>query len=208
MAYLSLVLVPGDHQAGKFIEDRVCFIDGQRSIFGIVLHGQNGQLDCAKSFNGLIVETVLGHGHLTVVSLRSGVGTHRSFHCIVVVLVGDQTLTRSYVVDGLIRATLRLRHQSSLIAQCRGDDLVAKVKELIREGNVRRLFIKNEKGETLLEIPLTAGVAVTVVTAAFAPALVAVGAIAALLTSVTIGVERRRNPNDSAGENTVAVPEE
>lgn len=89
-----------------------------------------------------------------------------------------------------------------------GDDLVAKVKELIREGNVRRLFIKNDKGETLLEIPLTAGVAVTVVTAAFAPALVAVGAIAALLTSVTIGVERRRNPNDPAGESTVAVPEE
>lgn len=90
-----------------------------------------------------------------------------------------------------------------------GDDLVAKVKELIREGNVRRLFIKNEKGETLLEIPLTAGVAVTVVTAAFAPALVAVGALAALLTQVTIGVERRKAPEeDVAGESAVAVPEE
>src|SRR5690625_1300165 len=43
-----------------------------------------------------------------------------------------------------------------------GDNLVAKVRELIREGNVRRVFIKNETGETLLEIPLTAGVAVTV----------------------------------------------
>lgn len=89
-----------------------------------------------------------------------------------------------------------------------GDDLVAKVKELIREGNVRRLFIKNDKGETLLEIPLTAGVAVTVVTAAFAPALVAVGAIAALLTSVTIGVERRRAPESGGDEGAVPVPEE
>lgn len=72
-----------------------------------------------------------------------------------------------------------------------GDNLVAKVRELIREGNVRRVFIKNESGETLLEIPLTAGVAVTVLTAAVAPVLVAVGAVAALLTQVTVGVERR-----------------
>jgi len=72
-----------------------------------------------------------------------------------------------------------------------GDSLVAKVRELIREGNVRRVFLKNEKGDTLLEIPLTAGLAVTVLTAAVSPALVAVGAIAALLTQVTVGVERR-----------------
>ena len=72
------------------------------------------------------------------------------------------------------------------------DNLVAKVRELIREGNVRRVFVKNEAGETLIEIPLTAGVAVTAVAAAVAPVLVAVGAIAALLTQATIGVERRR----------------
>ena len=77
-----------------------------------------------------------------------------------------------------------------------GDNLVAKVRELIREGNVRRVFIKNEKGEVLLEIPLTAGVAVTVVTAAISPVLVAVGAIAALLTQVTVGVERRDAPGE------------
>ncbi|MGO1316453.1 MAG: DUF4342 domain-containing protein [Cellulomonadaceae bacterium] len=70
-----------------------------------------------------------------------------------------------------------------------GDTLVAKVKELIRQGNVRRVYIKNDTGRTLLEIPLTAGVAVTAVTAAVAPVLVGVGAIAALLTQVTIGVE-------------------
>jgi|SRR5690625_975087 len=69
-------------------------------------------------------------------------------------------------------------------------ELLDKVKELIEEGNVRRVFIKNSSGETLLEFPLNAGVAVTALTAAFAPMLVAVGAVAALLTSATIGVER------------------
>lgn len=80
------------------------------------------------------------------------------------------------------------------------DNLVAKVRELIREGNVRRVYIKNESGETLLEIPLTAGVAVTVITAAVAPILVAVGAIAALLTQVTVGVERGNGPAEPAEE--------
>ncbi|QGH69227.1 DUF4342 domain-containing protein [Pseudactinotalea sp. HY158] len=71
-----------------------------------------------------------------------------------------------------------------------GDNLVAKVKELVAEGNVRRVYIKNDSGRTLLEIPLTAGVAVTAAAAILAPVLVAVGAVAALLTSVTVGVER------------------
>lgn len=75
-----------------------------------------------------------------------------------------------------------------------GSELLEKVKELIREGNVRRVFIKKSDGETLLEIPLTAGVAITAITAAVAPALVAVGAVAALVTQVTLGVERRGDP--------------
>jgi Flp pilus assembly pilin Flp len=77
-----------------------------------------------------------------------------------------------------------------------GDNLLTKVRELIHEGNVRRVFIKNEDGATILEIPLTAGLAVTVITAAFSPVLVAVGAIAALLTQVTVGVERRDSDDD------------
>ncbi|TDE97478.1 DUF4342 domain-containing protein [Occultella glacieicola] len=71
-----------------------------------------------------------------------------------------------------------------------GSELLDKVKDLVHEGNVRRLYIKNSDGRTLLEIPLTAGVAITAVTAVFAPVLVAVGAVAALLTKVTLGVER------------------
>lgn len=80
-----------------------------------------------------------------------------------------------------------------------GSELLEQVKGLIREGNVRRVFIKNDKGESILEIPLTAGLAVTAVTAVIAPVLVAVGAIAALLTKVTIGVERRGEPTAAAG---------
>ena len=69
----------------------------------------------------------------------------------------------------------------------RGEEVVAKVKELIKAGNIRRIIFKNEKGETLLEIPLT----IAVVGAVIAPMLAAVGSMAALLTNCTIVVERK-----------------
>ena len=67
-----------------------------------------------------------------------------------------------------------------------GDDIVRTVKRLIKEGNVRRISIKNKDGRSLVEIPLTVGV----VGATLAPVLAAVGAIAALVTDCTIAVER------------------
>lgn len=67
-----------------------------------------------------------------------------------------------------------------------GHRLVEKVKELIHEGNIRRLIIKNEAGQTLIEIPLTLGI----VGAALAPILAALGAMAALLTKMTLVVEK------------------
>ena len=67
-----------------------------------------------------------------------------------------------------------------------GDALLAKVKQLINEGNVRRIIIKNKEGKQLVELPLTIGV----VGAVLAPMLAAVGAIAALVTECTIIVER------------------
>jgi hypothetical protein len=67
-----------------------------------------------------------------------------------------------------------------------GDDLVAKIKDLVHEGNVRRIIIKNEEGEKLIELPLTVGV----VGAILLPTLAAVGAVAALLSKCTIEVER------------------
>ncbi|QEW04315.1 DUF4342 domain-containing protein [Microbacterium lushaniae] len=70
------------------------------------------------------------------------------------------------------------------------EDAVTRVREIVREGNVSRLFVKRDTGETILEVPLTAGVAVATVGLFLAPVLVAVGAVAALVTRVTIGVER------------------
>ena len=84
-----------------------------------------------------------------------------------------------------------------------GSELLEQVKQLIREGNVRRVFIKKSDGETLFEIPLTAGVAITAITAAVAPALVAVGAVAALLTQVTLGVERRGEAADAPADDAI-----
>lgn len=67
-----------------------------------------------------------------------------------------------------------------------GERLLAKVKELIKEGNIRRITIKNDEEKTLIEIPLTFGV----VGAALFPVWAAVGAIAALVTDCSIEVER------------------
>lgn len=67
-----------------------------------------------------------------------------------------------------------------------GERLVARLKELVREGNIRRVSIKNDDGRTVLEFPLNVGV----VGAVLMPMFVAVGAIAALAADYTIQVER------------------
>lgn len=67
-----------------------------------------------------------------------------------------------------------------------GEELIAKIKQLFHEGNVRRIIIKDKEGKTVMEIPLTIGV----VGALLAPTLAAVGAIAALLTEATVVVEK------------------
>jgi hypothetical protein len=69
----------------------------------------------------------------------------------------------------------------------KGEDLLKKVKELIHEGNIRRIIIKNENGETYIEIPLTLGVVGMVI----APILAAVGAIAALASNFTIEIVKK-----------------
>jgi hypothetical protein len=72
-----------------------------------------------------------------------------------------------------------------------GDDLVAKVKELIHEGSIRRLIIKNEEGRILVEVPLTVGVVGGVISATLFPVIAAVGAIGALVAHMTIIIERK-----------------
>ena len=67
-----------------------------------------------------------------------------------------------------------------------GEKLLSTVKKLVKEGNIRRITIKNKEGKALIEIPLTFGV----VGALFLPTLAAIGAIAALVTECTIVVEK------------------
>jgi hypothetical protein len=67
-----------------------------------------------------------------------------------------------------------------------GEKLISRIKELIHEGNVRRIIIKDKEGKTVMEIPMTLGVVGVLI----APQLAAIGAIAALLTEATILVEK------------------
>lgn len=70
-----------------------------------------------------------------------------------------------------------------------GDEVLAKVKALINEGNIRRIIIKDDHGKVLVEFPLTVGV----VGVLLAPMFAAIGAITALVTKCTIVVERRED---------------
>ncbi len=87
----------------------------------------------------------------------------------------------------------------------RGEELLRKVKDIIHEGNVRRIIIKDDKGMTYMEIPLTFGV----VGALFLPVLAAVGALAALASNFTLelvrrgeepGAKKESAPADAAGK--------
>jgi len=69
----------------------------------------------------------------------------------------------------------------------KGEQLVSKTKEILKEGNVRKISIKDKDGNTILSLPLTVGV----IGAVLAPFLAAVGAVAALLTECTISVEKK-----------------
>ena len=74
--------------------------------------------------------------------------------------------------------------------QFSGDSLLAKIKEIIHEGNVRRIIIKNEDGKALVDIPLTMGVVGTLL----APQLAAIGAMAALVLKGSIVIEKDPRP--------------
>lgn len=69
-------------------------------------------------------------------------------------------------------------------------DLVEKVKELIHEGNVRRVIIKDDKGNTFMEVPL----AIAAIGAIAAPVLAAIGAVATMVANFTVVIEREKTP--------------
>lgn len=79
----------------------------------------------------------------------------------------------------------------------KGQELIDKVEELIKEGNARRIIIKDEKGNTFIEIPVTIGV----LGALFAPILTAVGALAGVAANFTVEVIRKDSPEQSSTDN-------
>lgn len=74
-----------------------------------------------------------------------------------------------------------------------GDVLVAKIKELLHQGNIRRIIIKNEEGHILLEIPMTVGVIGGVLSAALFPVVAALGVIGAMVAHLTVVIERQES---------------
>ncbi len=78
-----------------------------------------------------------------------------------------------------------------------GDVLVAKIKELIAQGNIRRIIIKNEEGHTLIEIPMTVGVIGSVISATLFPVVAAVGVIGAMVANLTVVIERQESGQSS-----------
>ncbi len=82
-----------------------------------------------------------------------------------------------------------------------GDALVAKIKELVHQGNIRRIIIKNEEGHTLIEIPMTVGVIGGVISAVFFPVIAAVGVIGAMVAHLTIVIERQGSAATGESDN-------
>ncbi len=72
--------------------------------------------------------------------------------------------------------------------EVRGEQLLQKVKELVKEGNIRKIIIKDKKGKSIAEFPLSIGVDGVLIV----PVLAAIGAIAALISVCTILVEREK----------------
>jgi hypothetical protein len=71
----------------------------------------------------------------------------------------------------------------------RGEDLLKKIKELIHEGNIRKIIIKDDKGNPYLELPLTLGVAGVLLV----PVLAAIGALAAMASNFTVEVVKKED---------------
>lgn len=77
-----------------------------------------------------------------------------------------------------------------------GDQVVDKVKELLHEGNIRRISLQTDSGSTLFEVPLTIGLAGVVAGVVLAPMLAAIGALAAIVTRMKVRVERVEEQTD------------
>jgi hypothetical protein len=99
----------------------------------------------------------------------------------------------------LATAEVRMQPDKSNEFKVKGEELLRKVREIVHEGNARRIIIKDEKGETYLEIPLTLGV----VGALFLPVVAALGAMAALVSNFTLQVVRREDEEPQGPASTM-----
>ncbi len=104
--------------------------------------------------------------------------------------VHDQGESVSSEPDKISNDRAEEEHTVTERIEIAASELVGRIKELIAEGNVRRLIIRNQDDEVLLEVPLTTGVAVGGVVTLIAPVLAALGAMAALLTHVKVEIVR------------------
>lgn len=77
-----------------------------------------------------------------------------------------------------------------------GNELVARVKELIEDSSATRIIIRKPNGTVMMEVPIVAGAAVGGAAVIFAPVLAAIGAMAALITQCTVEVVREQDPDD------------
>ena len=75
----------------------------------------------------------------------------------------------------------------------KGEELVEKIKQLLHEGNIRRIIVKDEEGKVYLEIPVTFGV----VGILMAPTIAALGAIAAMVANLKVEVIKMEEPEKS-----------
>jgi hypothetical protein len=86
-----------------------------------------------------------------------------------------------------------------------GNQLVERLEAMIKEGNIRRLIIKDQTGKTLLEMPLTLGVVAGTGIAMMAFPIAVLGAVAALVTRVQVIIERYENPADAEKEKSTQI---
>jgi hypothetical protein len=103
--------------------------------------------------------------------------------------------------DRIVNGGEKEEHTFTEQIEIAASELVERTKELINEGNVRRLIIRNQDDEVLSEVPLTTGVAVGGVVTLVAPVLAALGALTALLTHVKVEIVRTRR-NESGEEDS------
>lgn len=112
---------------------------------------------------------------------------------VAVPLISEEEKTTTVEVDPTPADSINTQSAKVRVEEFRvsGDALVAKVKELLHQGNIRRIIIKNEEERTLVEVPLTVGVVGGVIGASLFPIIAALGAIGALVAHLTIVIERK-----------------